>query len=193
MCGIMAVAGRRRAASACSGAARSWRRSRTASLAGAAAGRLTPAAPRLRPARASGREPDHAFVVQPCDAIGACRNLAPASRLTADDVLEAGMSQTRAASGSSWRRWWPSACWPPGCSVVSKVKQAVHNVEGNKATIDSFTQNLQSTKDTAFEATYTTTGSSPATIVYAVDPVQRRAWPSTRRRRDPTRRTSSSS
>jgi hypothetical protein len=57
-----------------------------------------------------------------------------------------------------------------GCSVVNKVKQAVHNVEGNKATIDSFTQNLQSTKDTAFEATYTTTGSSPATVVYAVDP-----------------------
>jgi hypothetical protein len=57
-----------------------------------------------------------------------------------------------------------------GCSALSKVKQAVHTVEGNKATIDSFTQNLQSTKDAAFEATYTTTGSSPATIVYAVDP-----------------------
>src|SRR5271167_219734 len=57
-----------------------------------------------------------------------------------------------------------------GCSALSKVKQAVHTVEGNKATIDSFTQNLQSTKDTAFEATYITTGSSPATIVYAVDP-----------------------
>jgi hypothetical protein len=57
-----------------------------------------------------------------------------------------------------------------GCSALSKVKQAVHTVEGNKATIDSFTQSLQSTKDTAFEATYSTTGSSPATIVYAVDP-----------------------
>ena len=57
-----------------------------------------------------------------------------------------------------------------GCGVVGKVKLAVHNVEGNKATIDSFTQNLQSTKDTPFEATYTTTGSAPATIVYAVDP-----------------------
>jgi hypothetical protein len=53
-----------------------------------------------------------------------------------------------------------------GCGVVGKVKQAVHNVEGNKATIDSFTQNLQSTKDTPFEATYTTTRSAPATIVY---------------------------
>src|SRR5208283_3356880 len=57
-----------------------------------------------------------------------------------------------------------------GCSVVSKVKQAVHNVEGNKATVDSFTQNLQSNQSTPFEATYTTTGSSPATVVYAVDP-----------------------
>ena len=57
-----------------------------------------------------------------------------------------------------------------GCSAVSKVKQDVHTVEGNKSTVDSFTQNLQSTKDTAFEATYMTTGGSPATIVYAVDP-----------------------
>ncbi len=57
-----------------------------------------------------------------------------------------------------------------GCSVVNKVRQDVHNVEGNKATIDSFTQNLQSNQNTPFEATYATTGSSPATIVYAVDP-----------------------
>jgi hypothetical protein len=56
------------------------------------------------------------------------------------------------------------------CSVVSKVKQEVHTVEGNKATIDSFTQNLQSTANAPFEATYMTTGSAPATIVYAVDP-----------------------
>jgi hypothetical protein len=57
-----------------------------------------------------------------------------------------------------------------GCSTVSKIKQDVHTVEGNKSTVDSFTQNLQSNKDTPFEATYTTTGSAPATIVYAVDP-----------------------
>ncbi len=57
-----------------------------------------------------------------------------------------------------------------GCSTVSKVKQEVHNLEANRATVNSFTKNLQSTKDTPFEATYTTTGSSPATIVYAVDP-----------------------
>ena len=57
-----------------------------------------------------------------------------------------------------------------GCSTVGKIKQAVHTVEGNKATIDSFSQNLQSTKDSPFEATYMTTGSAPATVVYAVDP-----------------------
>jgi hypothetical protein len=58
-----------------------------------------------------------------------------------------------------------------GCSVVSKVKQDVHTVEANKSTIDSFTQNLQSTKNSPFEATYMTTGSSPATVIYAVDPL----------------------
>jgi hypothetical protein len=53
---------------------------------------------------------------------------------------------------------------------VSKVRHDVHTIEGNKATIDSFTQNLQSNTSTPFEATYTTTGSAPATILYAVDP-----------------------
>ena len=57
-----------------------------------------------------------------------------------------------------------------GCSALSKVRQDVHNVENNRSTIDSFTQNLQSNKSTPFEATYTTTGTSPATVVYAVDP-----------------------
>jgi hypothetical protein len=57
-----------------------------------------------------------------------------------------------------------------GCGVVSKVKQTVHNVESNKATIDSFTQNLDSSQSVPFSATYTTSGSSPATVVYAVDP-----------------------
>jgi hypothetical protein len=56
------------------------------------------------------------------------------------------------------------------CSAVGKIKQAVHTVEGNKATIDSFNQSLQSTTNAPFEATYVTTGSSPATVVYAVDP-----------------------
>ena len=57
-----------------------------------------------------------------------------------------------------------------GCSVVNKVKQAVHTVEGNKATIDSFTQHLQASAAMPFEATYATSGSAPATVVYAVNP-----------------------
>jgi hypothetical protein len=56
-----------------------------------------------------------------------------------------------------------------GCSVVRKVKNVVHAVEGNKATIDSFTTKLQSAQPPNFEATYLTTGSAPATIVYAVE------------------------
>jgi hypothetical protein len=57
-----------------------------------------------------------------------------------------------------------------GCGAISKIKEGVHNVEGNKATIDSFTKNLQSNQSTPFEATYMTSGSAPATVVYAVDP-----------------------
>ncbi len=53
---------------------------------------------------------------------------------------------------------------------ISKVKQTVHNVEGNRATIDSFTQKINAGQNVPFQATYTTTGSSPATIVYAVNP-----------------------
>jgi hypothetical protein len=56
------------------------------------------------------------------------------------------------------------------CSVVSKVKTAIHDIRGNKATIDSFDTKLQSNQATTFEATYVTTGSAPATIVYAVQP-----------------------
>ena len=37
---------------------------------------------------------------------------------------------------------WSLAVVAAGCSVVNKVKPTVHDVEGNKATIDSFTQNL---------------------------------------------------
>jgi hypothetical protein len=57
-----------------------------------------------------------------------------------------------------------------GCSVVNKVKNAVHDIGGNKATIDSFTHGLQSNQTTSFEATYMTSGAAPATVVYAVDP-----------------------
>ena len=46
----------------------------------------------------------------------------------------------------------------------------MHNAEGNKATVDAFAQNFSRDQTVSFEATYTTTGSSPATIVYAVNP-----------------------
>jgi hypothetical protein len=57
-----------------------------------------------------------------------------------------------------------------GCSAISKVKQTYENVKGNKATVDSFTQNLSNGKSVPFAATYATSGSSPATVVYAVNP-----------------------
>jgi hypothetical protein len=56
------------------------------------------------------------------------------------------------------------------CSAISKVKAAVHDIRGNKATIDAFNTTLQAGAATTFEATYVTTGSAPATIVYAVQP-----------------------
>jgi len=56
------------------------------------------------------------------------------------------------------------------CSVINKVRNAVHDIRGNKATIDAFTSKLQSGAPTAFEATYVTTGSAPTTIVYAAQP-----------------------
>ncbi len=58
------------------------------------------------------------------------------------------------------------------CATIDKVKSAVHDIRGNRATIDSFTTKLQSGAATTFEVTYVTTGSSPATIVYAVQPPQ---------------------
>jgi hypothetical protein len=52
------------------------------------------------------------------------------------------------------------------CSIINKAKTAIHDIRGNKATIDSFNSKLN-TSPTTFEATYVTTGSAPATIVYA--------------------------
>ena len=56
-----------------------------------------------------------------------------------------------------------------GCGIISKVKSAVGTAERNKATMESFTNKIQA-GPTTFEATYVTTGSSPATVVYAVQP-----------------------
>jgi hypothetical protein len=64
-----------------------------------------------------------------------------------------------------------------GCSAVGKADKAVkagHSIEqsvkGNQATIDSFTTSMKSSQTTPFEATYRTSGASPATVVYAVKP-----------------------
>jgi hypothetical protein len=57
-----------------------------------------------------------------------------------------------------------------GCGVVNAVGKIKHDVESNKGTIDTFTNRISATEGTTFEATYVTTGGSPATIVYAVKP-----------------------
>jgi hypothetical protein len=55
------------------------------------------------------------------------------------------------------------------CSVVKAATKVVHDVEGNKAKIDAFTHKVQAGESATFEATYQTSGTAPATVVYAVD------------------------
>jgi hypothetical protein len=57
-----------------------------------------------------------------------------------------------------------------GCSIIKAVNKVAHDVEANKATMDAFTNKIKSGEATTFEATYVTTGSSPTTVVYAVQP-----------------------
>jgi hypothetical protein len=57
-----------------------------------------------------------------------------------------------------------------GCAIVHAAHKLVQTVDGNRNTIDQFTANMKSSEATPFEATYVTTGSSPAIIVYAVEP-----------------------
>jgi hypothetical protein len=66
-----------------------------------------------------------------------------------------------------------------GCSVVKAIKKVAHTVENNKSTIDAFTTKNMSSTPTTFEATYVTTGSSPATVVYAVEPPKELAFKDT--------------
>ena len=54
------------------------------------------------------------------------------------------------------------------CGAIHKISNTVHDIRGNKATIDSFSSSLQS-GPTTFSATYVTTGSTPATVVYAAE------------------------
>lgn len=57
-----------------------------------------------------------------------------------------------------------------GCGVVSAVKKAEDAVHNNMAVIDLFTTSLKAGQPASFAVTYTTTGSSPSKIVYAVRP-----------------------
>jgi hypothetical protein len=52
------------------------------------------------------------------------------------------------------------------CSAIDKVKNAIHDVRGNKAVVDGFDSELNAAPKT-FEVVYATSGSSPATVTYA--------------------------
>jgi hypothetical protein len=66
-----------------------------------------------------------------------------------------------------------------GCGVVHAIKKVAASVESNKATIDQFTSTMKSSEATPFEATYVTTGSTPTTVVYAVQPPKALAFKDT--------------
>ncbi len=57
-----------------------------------------------------------------------------------------------------------------GCSVVKKINSVRHTVDSNRATIKTFTDGLKNSKTMPFQVTYVTTGGSPATVVYSVQP-----------------------
>jgi hypothetical protein len=65
------------------------------------------------------------------------------------------------------------------CGVVNAVRKVEHAVTGNRAAIDAFTNKIKAGEGTTFEATYVTTGSSPSTVVYAVQPPQGLAFEDT--------------
>ena len=96
------------------------------------------------------------------------------SRLVPDGLRRRQECRTAAVSES----WWllvTVGVVATGCSVVTKVKQDVHNVEGNKATIDSFTQNLQSNQGHALRSDLHHDGESPGHRRLRSRPLQRRA------------------
>jgi hypothetical protein len=57
-----------------------------------------------------------------------------------------------------------------GCSVVNKINSIRHSVDSNRAAIKAFTDGLSNGKAVPFQATYVTTGNSPTTVTYAVQP-----------------------
>jgi hypothetical protein len=52
------------------------------------------------------------------------------------------------------------------CSAITKIKNEIHDVRGNKAVIDGFDSKLNAAP-TTFEAVYATSGGAPATVTYA--------------------------
>jgi hypothetical protein len=76
----------------------------------------------------------------------------------------------RAAAGGVAAAVLLSGLGVAGCGAVRTINKVRQNVAGNRAAIDAFTAGLKSVQSTAFEATYVTTGTSPATTVYAVRP-----------------------
>jgi hypothetical protein len=57
-----------------------------------------------------------------------------------------------------------------GCAAVKEANNIRNDVDSNKATISAFTTQVKAGEAKPFKATYITTGSSPARIVYAVKP-----------------------
>jgi hypothetical protein len=66
-----------------------------------------------------------------------------------------------------------------GCGVVNAVRTVEHDVTANRAAIDTFTNKVKAGEGATFEATYVTTGGSPATVVYAVQPLRGLAFEDT--------------
>lgn len=52
------------------------------------------------------------------------------------------------------------------CSAINTVKNAIHDIRGNKAVIDGFNSKLNAAPKT-FQVVYATSGSAPATVTYA--------------------------
>lgn len=60
----------------------------------------------------------------------------------------------------------PGASVLSACTVIATIKNAVHDVRGNRAVIARFNSKLKAAP-TTYEADYTTSGSAPATVTYA--------------------------
>ncbi len=57
-----------------------------------------------------------------------------------------------------------------GCGVIRTINNVRHAVDSNRAAIKSFTGGLKTAEATPFQATYVTSGQSPTTVTYAVQP-----------------------